>query len=128
MIKAYAYPGDHTSPDRVAISIVRYSSDEGSRPAHILRLSGGAEGVLPFQNWEEIDDHASTRPTLKLPYPEALALSEALSELFHGTGEYRALRKDYEAERRRVGTLTQAVIAAIGTGAKSVEPDPWSGG
>lgn len=52
-----------------------------------------------------------TTPYLPMSEAAARALYEALAERFGGTGhDTRALRRDYDDERKRVDKLTDAVI------------------
>ncbi|SRR6266851_2200665 len=49
-------------------------------------------------------------PTFALPDDMARALLEELTRWYHAAEDTRALRKDYDDERRRVDRLTEAVI------------------
>lgn len=113
MIKAFVHRGNYASPDSVDISLVRYFGEEGSQPAQIMRLSGGMEGVPLVRDWEKMEPNASVTPTLRLQLTEAMALQEALSELRTGSGEYRALRADYDAERARVDLMIKSLLNAM---------------
>lgn len=115
MIRAYA---NHNQLGmNVALSLVRHP-EAGSYPLEpqILRISHGKDGTQTY-SWEVFDPHvAGPEPTLRIGMEEALALSEALAELQHGTAEHRALRADYDAERKRVDRLIDTV-SAVATGA-----------
>lgn len=65
--------------------------------------------------WEEHEDGVATsdvKPSLILPYDSGRALLTALVEYYQGTEDTRALRHDYDAERKRVDEQTK-VIADI---------------
>lgn len=60
-------------------------------------------------HWEEIGveanyaaDEAHHKPTVVLPYDSGRALLEALVHHYQGAEDTRALRRDYDAERKRV--------------------------
>lgn len=64
--------------------------------------------------WTELDSTtASLRepfdPTFELPWDTGRALLDALTQHYRGAEDTRALRRDYEAERKRVDTLTQTI-------------------
>jgi len=63
---------------------------------------------------------------LRLNEEEARALYEALADYFGGTGhDTRALRRDYDDERKRVDRLTDAVVRIAEVGPRIVVvPDP----
>ncbi|MCW2915521.1 MAG: hypothetical protein JWN52_3589 [Actinomycetia bacterium] len=87
----------------MAISFVMEPTD-GTSPARILRFGQGWEDLPP--------DMAMVEPTLTLHDGEARALLDALANHYGGAEDTRALRRDYDAERRRVDDLT-ASLAAI---------------
>lgn len=65
--------------------------------------------------WEEIPQDeaiADPRPTVELPWDSGRALLEALMRHYNGAEDTRQLRKDYDAERRRVDEQHK-VIAGI---------------
>ena len=97
----------------LAVSIVRHVEDDSSR-AHVLHLSGGENGSTR-QSWDLIESGDAVAPTFILAMDEAQALLAALHNHFQGLDDQRALRADYDAERRRVDKLTEAVIE-IATG------------
>jgi hypothetical protein len=103
VIRAWAQP--ERFGDVIALSLVRTpdAGDFESKP-RVLRI-GPVEDGYQRSTWEEFEPHAAVEPTLRLGMHEALALAEALAELQHGTSELRALRADYDAERRRVDRL-----------------------
>lgn len=58
-----------------------------------------------------VDDTAVyTEPSLTMPEPMARALLDGLAAHFGGTGELLTLRRDYEAERKRVDQMIDALI------------------
>jgi len=52
--------------------------------------------------FEEADETIQHEPSLRLEDGAARALLDALAAYFGGTGELQTLRRDYEAERKRV--------------------------
>lgn len=104
MIRAYIredLPGMYLS-----VSIVKHY--EG-RARHILRIED--PGSQTVARWEELPDPPAgvVEPTLQLGDDEARALLEALTSHYSGVEDTRALRRDYDAERKRVDTLTAAL-------------------
>jgi len=60
--------------------------------------------------WEEHDEAVSdVKPTLQLPRDSGRALLQALVEHYNGADDTRALRRDYEAERKRVDTQAATI-------------------
>jgi len=55
-----------------------------------------------------------TKPTLTLTDDMARALMEELTRHYHGADDSRALRRDYDAERKRVDDLTGHLAFALG--------------
>lgn len=49
-------------------------------------------------------------PPLRIPVDAARALYDALAQHFGGTSNSKQLRADYDAERKRVDKLTDAVL------------------
>lgn len=61
---------------------------------------------------EEIGAVATGDEWLQLEEDDARAIYEALAQFFGGAGhDTRALRKDYDAERKRVDRLIEAVVS-----------------
>jgi hypothetical protein len=59
------------------------------------------------REWEHVTDvYAGRAPTLVLEDDEARALLDALTRYYHGAEDTRALRRDYDDERKRVDRLT----------------------
>lgn len=89
----------------VRISIVQ--QPDGGQPEGILRAH---DDPARFR-WEPIEDSGvEVKPTLTLQRDEARAMLDALTRLFQGAEDTRALRKDYDAERARVDNLTRALV------------------
>lgn len=102
----------------VALSIVMHPAegDFDNKP-RILRLAPRSEDdpTIGIASWEEVEPHAQVQPTMRLNMDVALVLADALSELRHGSGEVRALRADYDAERARVDKLLET-LSSVATG------------
>jgi hypothetical protein len=61
--------------------------------------------------WEPHDEAAMLdRPSLLLPDEFGRALLDELVTHYGGHSDVRSLRRDYDAERKRVDTLTDAII------------------
>lgn len=114
MIRAYIQ--DDFACDSVRVAIVRDAGDHYDvlRPRQILRLTQEDGSRFPW--WEEIPNPApaTVEPTMRLGGEEARALLDALTRHFHGAEDTRALRRDYDAERKRVDGLIAAVTQVAG--------------
>lgn len=67
----------------------------------VLRLDSGSGSCL----WEPYDPNdltAAPEPTFRLPAGVGRALLDALMQHYNGAEDTRALRRDYDAERKRV--------------------------
>lgn len=109
MIRAYIHDNYPFGGMSVAISVIDHPP-EGSRDIRprILRL--GPAGQQFAQSWDEIAaDGAVGEPTLQLDGYAARALLDALSRHYEGAEDTRALRRDYDAERKRVDQLAGAL-------------------
>lgn len=66
--------------------------------------------------WDELEpDNAAVvdaepAPTFQLPYDSGRALLESLMRYYNGAEDTRQLRKDYEAERKRVDMLANSLV------------------
>lgn len=65
--------------------------------------------------WEELPAEGAVIseppiPTFTLPYDSGRALLEALVRHYNGAEDTRQLRKDYDAERKRVDLLANSLI------------------
>ncbi len=94
--------------DSLQVFIVDRHEDGYQR---ILHMEGDA------YQWEELP-HAHTaitepvEPTVTLPWDTGRALLDALTRHYQGAEDTRALRRDYDAERKRVDEQSR-VIADI---------------
>lgn len=90
----------------VGIAIVDHPGETSmDRQAQVLRLG---EGSLS-QSWEPVEDGANLQPTMTLDDSVARALLEGLNRHYGGVDDTRLLRKDYDAERKRVDKLIDVV-------------------
>ncbi|MCW2720700.1 hypothetical protein [Pseudonocardia sp.] len=111
MIRAYV--GDHGFGFSVGVSLVLHHGDEHTGPASIMRL--GELGETLTWEWEEIAPGAQVKPTFVLDHGMARALADGLNTHFSGVEDNRALRRDYDAERKRVDKLTDALAGIAHT-------------
>jgi hypothetical protein len=107
MIRAYVH--ENYTGFNVDISLVMHPEpgciDMKPRILHF----GDAENWRSL-SWDEIDPaEAVDRPTFRLDHEQARAVLDALTSHFHGAEDTRALRRDYDAERKRVDQLTGAL-------------------
>jgi hypothetical protein len=90
---------------------------------YIINVRDGERRLLHMDDsvtfrWDDFGspDHAVTdsvlEPTFVLPFDSGRALLDALTRHYHGADDTRALRRDYDAERKRVDEQA-AVIADI---------------
>lgn len=110
MIRAYVHDNYLSAGFSVTFSIVDHPP-EGSmdvRP-RILHLNGPAASFAV--SWDELDPDGTAEPTLRLDDYSARALLDALTRHYQGAEDTRALRRDYDAERKRVDTLAAALSA-----------------
>lgn len=78
-----------------------------------------------FWRWVELDSAQAivaepVDPTFELPWDSGRALLDALMNHYRGAEDTRALRRDYDAERKRVDALTTTIsdcLRAINTAA-----------
>jgi hypothetical protein len=98
-----AYVSDHNYGMGVNIAIVLHLGEDGRAPAKILRLTG------TFPSWEDAPVAQVVDPTLTLDDDQARALLDGLMRHYHGAEDTRALRRDYDDERKRVDRLTTAL-------------------
>lgn len=91
-------------------------------PRRILRIvEGGTDTVY---RWEDLPDPPTpdiVAPTFQLGDSEARALLEALARHYAGAADVRALRRDYDAERKRVDLLTSALAGISSTLAEKAQ-------
>lgn len=105
MIRAIAAP--HSYGYGVAVCITTQPAEDHHGPARVLHLirEAGSEAA-PIVAWDEADPYAGVVPTFVLGDDEARAVLDALTRYFSGAEDTRALRRDYDAERKRVDALT----------------------
>jgi hypothetical protein len=87
----------------VKIAIVN-QREEATAPSEVLRLHVAGPGT--FMEWTQIQPGQPVEATLTLPGDIARALLDGLTRQYHGAEDTRALRRDYDAERKRVDDLT----------------------
>lgn len=87
----------------VGISILNEGED---RPREIARFENGQ-----LRSFESFDPHAAVDPSLVLSDDIARALLDALTRRYHGAEDTRALRRDYDDERKRVDKLTAGLLS-----------------
>lgn len=98
MIRVYI--GESFFRDNLSVFIIRQFDDGG--PRQILRMRDGQ------RLWEEIppvDSAVSAQqeePSFELPFDIGHAVLDALVRHYQGAEDTRALRRDYDAERKRV--------------------------
>lgn len=89
----------------VAITIVD-QCDEGARPHGILRLKPRDDDkTIVFGEWEECQANEPVVPTIVIGDEWARPLLDALTGYYSGSEDTRALRRDYDHERKRVDQL-----------------------
>jgi hypothetical protein len=105
----------------VDVSIVMHPAEGSMDPRlRILRLPTADR---PFADWEEIQPlEPLSAPTMRLGAEEARAVLAGLTAHFHGAEDTRALRRDYDGERKRVDDL----IGHLAVIAKQVTAPPPS--
>lgn len=113
MIRGYVVP--KLFGDAFALSLVDHAETNGLTRPMILRLVPDATGDSVRGEWTEFDEHDTVEPTMHLSAREVFALADAIAEIRSGTSEMRALRADYDAERKRVDRLIDT-ISTVATG------------
>ncbi len=97
----------HDRMSQVMDITVFYKEDRAYR---ILQVVDGR------MEWNEVRENeavqADTPPTVQLPHEAGRVLLDELIRYFHGSEDTRALRRDYDAERKRVDDQAR-VIASI---------------
>lgn len=94
----------------IVVALIQ-EGDGGHNPARILRIVEGGNDTV--YRWEDLPDPPvlDTPPSFQLGDAEARALLEALTRHYHGAEDTSALRKDYDAERKRVDDLTTSLTS-----------------
>ena len=88
----------------------------------IVMQQDGLRRLLHMENsavfhWDEVGppgaaiSDAILEPTFVLPFDSGRALLDALVRHYQGAEDTRQLRKDYDAERKRVDTVTSELIS-----------------
>lgn len=106
MIRAYI----HEDLPTLSLAVSLVEQRDGERPTRILRILKGGDDTT--YQWADVPDspREPVEPTLRIGDSEARALLEALARHYGGADDVRALRRDYDAERKRVDQLTAALL------------------
>ncbi|HEY5835002.1 hypothetical protein [Streptomyces sp.] len=105
MIRAYI--NERLEFTGLEVFIANHLDDQ---PALILQIEH-TDGVSTHR-WVPYDQGITPAPTLVLPADSGRALLDALTRHYNGAEDTRALRRDYDAERKRVDEQAK-VIADI---------------
>lgn len=89
----------------MSLAIALIQESEGL-PRRILRIVEGGSNTV--YQWEDLPDRPEPdiAPTFQLGDSEARAVLESLTRHYNGADDVRALRRDYDHERKRVDQLT----------------------
>lgn len=111
MIRVYTQ--DNFAGMSIDIAIIRdIPGDAFSAPHRMILRFEQDEAAGPVERWDPVEQPGvRIDPTMRIGDEEARALLDALTRHFHGAEDTRALRRDYDAERKRVDGLI-AVVAA----------------
>jgi hypothetical protein len=101
------YIGERFFRDSLDIYIIRKFDGD---PRYILRPEGDEFG----RRWEPLPDGAAAsdqedKPSFCLPFEVGQSLLDALVRHYQGAEDTRALRRDYDAERKRVDEHTKTL-------------------
>jgi hypothetical protein len=103
MIRAYVH--EDIIGLNIAVSLVMHP-EPGCIDMKPRVLHFGDGGNSWARSWDEVpEDGSLDRPTFRLDHEQARAVLDALTVLFQGAEDTRALRRDYDAERKRVDQL-----------------------
>lgn len=97
---------EHYAPDFLEVFVIR--QDEGHR--FLLHQDDSMT-----TRWDELPPPGSAiadsmiEPTFILPFDSGRALLEALTRHYNGAKDTRALRRDYDNERKRVDEQTKVI-------------------
>lgn len=83
---------------------VIYVLDVTDRGRRILRYADG------HWDWTEVPEGLEAEPTMRIPEEVGRPLLDALYAAYGGPTDARALRADYDHERKRVDRLIAALI------------------
>lgn len=70
-------------------------------------------GRSGFDSWETLEPNTDVEPTFALGDDASRALLEALVRHYQGAEDTRALRRDYDAERRRVDEQAKLIADVL---------------
>lgn len=102
--------GEYTHPFRAHVARDMRSWD-GVSVWLLDRHTGEKRLMAPHEPvFEVVTDAVYTPPSLVLGDEMARALLDALAAYFGGTSEVQTLRRDYDAERKRVDRLIEALV------------------
>lgn len=105
MIRAYVHDNYLSGGYSLTVSIVMHPP-EGSMDTRPRILHLGDRGKQWESSWDEIPVGGEIgEPTLTLDNDAARALLGALTRHYEGAEDTRALRRDYDGERKRVDLL-----------------------
>lgn len=100
MIKVYIQE-PYSGPFWMKVFIIDRHKDI---PDRILRYEEG------YMKWDALEPESiEVAPTFTLPEDTGRALLEALMQHYQGSEDTRALRRDYDAERKRVDELVKTL-------------------
>jgi hypothetical protein len=105
VIKAYV------SDRRMTYALDVFLIDERDGSRRIFHTDGETHRWVELPPEGDPVDERLLKPTLVLPYDSGRALLEALTRHYNGAEDTRQLRKDYDAERKRVDDLTSALVS-----------------
>jgi hypothetical protein len=108
MIRAYV--SENVASFNVTVALVNHPGEDGLTPPMLMRLGEHGHSA----GWEVIEPGAVMRPTLTLTDHEARAVLDGLIRHFRGAEDARALRRDYDDERKRVDGLL-ATVSGLAT-------------
>lgn len=122
MIRAHIFDNFHS----FGFSVAFVNECEGM-PREVARFDGGS-----FAGWETVVSGEQVKPAVVLDDNMGRALLDALTRHYHGAEDSRALRRDYDDERKRVDRLAGilgSVVHALAARAPAVaDPEPLAPG
>jgi hypothetical protein len=101
------YIGNDSYGFGIGVMIVDEISSTDKR---IMRYNGTAGGVGMTSTWEPATEGVANEPTFLFGDDVGRELLQALVRHYHGSEDSRALRRDYDDERKRVDKLMTAMI------------------
>lgn len=109
------------SPDTVTVTLAYRHADNG--PCSVLHFTVHDDGETLIRQVHDVEPCAEVQPTFTLTDGECRALLEALTRHYSGTEDTRALRRDYDDERKRVDRLAEA-LTGITRDLATSRPEP----